>query len=75
MPRRNMAAAISAPIAALAFFTPTIRCCPALPTSSRVRSTTRRAFRAQVHIQTADRIDWMKDAHALPEFERYPPQG
>ena len=30
---------------------------------------------AQVHIQTADRIDWMRNAHALPEFERYPPQG
>ena len=33
------------------------------------------AIPAQVHIQTADRIDWMKDAHELPEFERFPPQG
>ena len=24
------------------------------------------------HIQTADRIAWMKDVHALPEFARYP---
>ena len=27
---------------------------------------------AQVHIQTADRIAWMRTAHELPEFERYP---
>ncbi len=27
---------------------------------------------AQVHIQVADRIGWMKTAHELPEFERYP---
>jgi hypothetical protein len=27
---------------------------------------------AQCHIQTAERINWMADAHALPEFERYP---
>ena len=26
---------------------------------------------AQVHIQTAERISWMKTAHELPEFERY----
>lgn len=26
------------------------------------------------HVQTADRIAWMKDAHTLPEFERYPPR-
>ena len=24
------------------------------------------------HIQVADRIEWMKDAHALPEFARFP---
>jgi hypothetical protein len=24
-------------------------------------------------IQIAERIAWMKEAHALPEFERYPP--
>ena len=24
------------------------------------------------HIQVADRIDWMKDVHALPEFARFP---
>jgi hypothetical protein len=30
------------------------------------------AIAPQVQIQTADRIGWMKTAHALPEFERYP---
>ena len=30
------------------------------------------AIPAQLHIQTADRISWMKDAHNLPAFERYP---
>lgn len=30
------------------------------------------AFPLQCHIQTADRIDWMTNADALPEFERYP---
>lgn len=29
----------------------------------------------QCHIQVAERIDWMKRAHELPEFERYPPQS
>lgn len=24
------------------------------------------------HLQVAERIGWMKDAHRLPEFERYP---
>jgi hypothetical protein len=24
------------------------------------------------HIQTAERIGWMSEAHSLPEFERYP---
>jgi hypothetical protein len=24
------------------------------------------------HIQVADRISWMKDAHTLPAFDRYP---
>jgi hypothetical protein len=28
---------------------------------------------AQAHIQTADRISWMVDAHKLPSFEHYPP--
>ncbi|HVQ06953.1 MAG TPA: GFA family protein [Allosphingosinicella sp.] len=27
---------------------------------------------AQVHIQVADRIAWMKDISALPEFQRFP---
>jgi hypothetical protein len=27
---------------------------------------------AQVHIQTAERIAWMENAHDLPKFERYP---
>ncbi len=30
------------------------------------------AIPAGVHIQTAERIGWMKDAHTLPEFARYP---
>jgi hypothetical protein len=33
------------------------------------------AVPARVHIQTAERIDWMRDAHALPAHERYPPQS
>lgn len=33
------------------------------------------AVPAQIHIQTAERIAWMKDAHDLPAFERYPPGG
>lgn len=31
------------------------------------------AIPAQVHIQTAERIGWMVDAHRLPAFERFPP--
>ena len=31
------------------------------------------AVPARAHIQTAERIGWMRTAHALPEFERYPP--
>ena len=27
---------------------------------------------AQVHIQTAERIDWMATQHSLPEFARFP---
>jgi len=30
---------------------------------------------ARCHIQIAERLSWMKDAHLLPEFERYPPQA
>ncbi len=30
------------------------------------------ALPAGAHIQTAERIGWMAEAHALPEFERYP---
>lgn len=30
------------------------------------------AIPLQVHVQTAERIDWMTTAHTLPEFERYP---
>jgi hypothetical protein len=33
------------------------------------------AIPAGAHIQTADRIGWMKDAHQLPQFERFPSQG
>lgn len=32
------------------------------------------AVPAQVHIQVAERIGWMENAHQLPSFERYPPQ-
>jgi hypothetical protein len=28
---------------------------------------------ALCHIQTAERVSWVKEAHKLPEFERYPP--
>jgi len=30
------------------------------------------AVPAAAHIQTAERVSWMKDAHELPVFERYP---
>lgn len=30
------------------------------------------ALPVQLHVQVAERIGWMKDAHTLPEFERYP---
>lgn len=30
------------------------------------------AFPAGAHIQVAERIGWMKTAHELPEFERFP---
>lgn len=30
------------------------------------------ALPARCHVQTAERIAWMEDAHALPKFERYP---
>lgn len=30
------------------------------------------AIPAGVHVQVADRIGWMKNAHNLPEFARYP---
>jgi hypothetical protein len=32
------------------------------------------AVPAQAHIQVAERIAWMRHAHELPEFERFPPQ-
>jgi hypothetical protein len=32
------------------------------------------ALPARCHIQTAERIGWMVDAHRLPAFERYPPR-
>jgi hypothetical protein len=31
------------------------------------------AVPARIHIQIAERIGWMKHAHELPAFERYPP--
>jgi hypothetical protein len=30
------------------------------------------AIQPVAQIQVAERIGWMKEAHALPEFERYP---
>lgn len=30
------------------------------------------ALPAGAHIQVAERLDWMVDAHSLPMFERYP---
>ena len=30
------------------------------------------AFAPQAHIQVAERIGWMAEAHRLPEFARYP---
>jgi hypothetical protein len=33
------------------------------------------ALPVPIHIQTAERITWMKDFDALRAFERYPPQG
>jgi hypothetical protein len=30
------------------------------------------AIPATVHVQTAERVGWMADAHTLPAFERYP---
>ncbi len=32
------------------------------------------AVPARAHIQVAERIGWMKHAHELPMFERFPPQ-
>jgi hypothetical protein len=31
------------------------------------------AVSPRAHIQVAERIAWMKEAHLLPTFERYPP--
>jgi hypothetical protein len=33
------------------------------------------ALPLQIHVQTAERISWMKGIDALPQFERYPAQG
>ena len=30
------------------------------------------ALPLQIHVQTAERVSWMKDIDALPHFERYP---
>lgn len=32
------------------------------------------AIPAHAHIQVAERISWMKTAHTLPAFDRFPPQ-
>lgn len=31
------------------------------------------AYSPQAHIQTAEQVSWMADAHTLVAFERYPP--
>lgn len=33
------------------------------------------ALPLQMQVQTAERIGWMKGAHMLPQFERYPEPG
>lgn len=33
------------------------------------------AIPPRAHIQVAERIEWMKRAHELPTFDRYPPQS
>lgn len=33
------------------------------------------AIPARAHVQVADRIGWMQQAHELPAFERYPPRA
>jgi hypothetical protein len=33
------------------------------------------AVPASVHIQVAERLRWMEDAHELPTIDRYPPQA
>ncbi|MBM3572022.1 MAG: GFA family protein [Alphaproteobacteria bacterium] len=33
------------------------------------------AVPARIHIQVAERLNWMARAHELPAFERYPPQA
>lgn len=30
------------------------------------------ALPLQIHVQVAERVSWMKDVDALPQFERYP---
>lgn len=30
------------------------------------------ALPPRIHVQTAERIGWMRDAHGLPAFDRYP---
>jgi hypothetical protein len=32
-------------------------------------------FPLQLHVQTAERIGWMRHAHDLPQFERYPEES
>jgi len=33
------------------------------------------AIPAQAHVQVAEQINWMADAHALPRFDRFPPES
>jgi len=33
------------------------------------------AVPARIHIQVAERISWMEQAHELPQYPRFPPHG
>ena len=64
-------AAFSVPIAAPACSTPMV----SLPGLIDIQSATYdnpNAVPAQAHIQVAERIGWMEQAHELPTFERFP---
>ncbi len=47
---------------------------PGLIDVQSATSDTPDAVPARAHIQVAERIEWMRHAHELPEYERFPPQ-